>query len=159
MQAVARAKMTRTSPRKISLVAALIRKQTAEQAQVTLANTNKSAASTIATVLDAAIANAENNLGLKKANLSVESVLVGAGPTLKRMRPRSRGQGSAIMKRTSHITIILSDTLTVNRQPSTASDKIALQEVKLNEAKKSKANVSSNQKRTTDNGQRNAEDE
>lgn len=109
MQAIAKAKMTRTSPRKISLVAALIRRQSASEAQIILANTNKAAAGTIATVLDAAIANAENNQNLKKADLTVESVLVGAGPTLKRMRPRSRGQGNSIMKRTSHITIILSD--------------------------------------------------
>jgi len=109
MQTIAKAKMIRTSPRKISLVAALIRGQRAVEAQVTLANTSKDAAKVIAKVLDAAIANAENNQNLKKADLVVESVLVGAGATLKRIRPRSRGQAARIMKRTSHITVILSD--------------------------------------------------
>lgn len=109
MRAVAKAKMTRTSPQKISLVAALIRTKSAEEAQIILANTNKAAAGVIAKVLDAAIANAENNQNLKKADLTIEAVLVGAGPTLKRTRPRSRGQLNRIMKRTSHITIILSD--------------------------------------------------
>ena len=109
MRAVAKAKMTRTSPRKISLVAALIRGKGAEEAQIILAATNKGAAEIISTVLNAAIANAENNQNLKKADLVVESVLVGAGPTLKRTRQRSRGQLNRIMKRTSHITIILSD--------------------------------------------------
>lgn len=109
MQAVAKAKMIRVSPRKIGLVAALIRGKTALEAQVILANTNKSAAEIVGKVLDAAIANAENNQNLKARDLVIESVLVGAGATLKRMRPRARGQAGRIMKRTSHITIILSD--------------------------------------------------
>ncbi len=133
MQAIAKAKMTRTSPRKISLVAALIRQQPASQAQVILANTNKSAAATMATVLDAAIANAENNQNLKKADLVVESVLVGAGPTLKRARQRSRGQINQIMKRTSHITIILSDTHTANRSTPSASGASKVKEPKSEE--------------------------
>lgn len=109
MKAVARAKMVRTSPRKMALVAALIRRKTVAEARIILANTDKAAAEIVGKVLDAAIANAENNLSLKRADLVVETVLVGAGATLKRIRPRSRGQANRIMKRTSHLTIILSD--------------------------------------------------
>ena len=129
MRAVARTKMTRTSSQKINLVAALIRGKDAEAAQIILANTNKAAASIVATVLAAAIANAENNLNLKKVDLIVESVLVGAGPTLKRTRPRSRGQLNRIMKRTSHITIILSD------QKDKAAAKPASTEAKTDDIK------------------------
>ncbi len=109
MKAIAKAKMIRTSPRKVSLVAALVRGQSVAQAKLTLAQTNKAATVTIGKVLDSAVANAENNLNLKSRDLVVESVLVGAGPTLKRIRRRSRGQANRVLKRTSHITVILND--------------------------------------------------
>ncbi len=109
MKVMAKAKMVRISPRKVNLVADLVRGQSIENAQQILANTNKGATVTIGKVLDSAIANAENNLNLKRKDLVVESVLIGAGPTLKRIRPRSRGQANRILKRTSHITIILND--------------------------------------------------
>lgn len=121
MRTIAKTKMTRTSTRKIGLVAALIRGQNVEQATITLAHTDKAAADVIGKVLAAAIANAENNQNLKRKDLTVESVLVGAGPTLKRIRPRSRGQANRILKRTSHITIILSDAPTADRKTPTAA--------------------------------------
>lgn len=109
MKTMAKAKMTRTSSRKMNLVAALIRGQSASEATITLAHTNKAAADVVGKVLASAIANAENNHNLKRQDLTVESVLVGAGPTLKRSRSRSRGQVHRILKRTSHLTIILND--------------------------------------------------
>lgn len=124
MKAVASAKMVRVSPRKMALVAALIRRKTVVEARIILANTDKAAAEIVGKVLDAAIANAENNLSLKRADLVVETVLVGAGATLKRIRPRSRGQANRIMKRTSHITIILSD-LKDQASVKTVADKVA----------------------------------
>ena len=146
MQAVARAKMLRVSPRKISLVAALVRGKRAEDAQVILANTNKSAAELVGKVLDAAIANAENNLNLKKRDLIVETVLVGAGATLKRIRPRSRGQANRIMKRTSHITIILTD---ANAKAEVAKATEAKAETKSVETKQTSAKAKPAVKPTT----------
>lgn len=109
MMAQAKAKMVRTSPRKLNLVAALVRGHDVVSAEQILANTNKAATKVVGKVLDSAVANAENNHNLKRKDLTIESVLVGAGPTLKRIRPRSRGQANRILHRTSHLTIVVTD--------------------------------------------------
>lgn len=110
MQVKATAKFVGTSPRKIGLVAALIRGRQVNDALQTLSHTQKRATGPVGKVLGSAVANAENNFKLKRADLTVESVLVGPGPTLKRMRPRAQGRGATILKRTSHITVVLRDT-------------------------------------------------
>jgi large subunit ribosomal protein L22 len=109
MNVRATAKFVRTSPRKVGLVAQLIRGRKVSEAQTILITTGKRATDPIGKVLNSAVANAENNFNLKARNLVVESVLVGPGPTLKRFRPRAQGRASAILKRTSHITVVLSD--------------------------------------------------
>jgi large subunit ribosomal protein L22 len=78
-----------------------------------LAFTPKKAAFLIGKTLKSAIANAENNANLKPDGLVVKEAIVGEGPTLKRMMPRARGSGSRILKRTSHIRIVLSDEIEV----------------------------------------------
>ncbi len=67
------------------------------------------AAAVIAKVLKSAVANAENNLGMDTAKLYVEDCFAGQGPTLKRMQPRARGSAYKILKRSSHITVILNE--------------------------------------------------
>ena len=109
MKTSATAKFVGTSARKTGLVAALIRGRRAVDAQVILLNTEKRASGPVGKVLASAIANAENNDGAKASNLIVESVLIGPGPTLKRSRPRAKGSASAIRKRSSHITVVVSD--------------------------------------------------
>ena len=109
MKTSATAKFVGTSARKTGLVAALIRGRRAIDAQVILANTDKRASGPVGKVLDSAIANAENNHGGKTANLVIESVYIGPGPTLKRSRPRAKGSASAIRKRSSHITVVVTD--------------------------------------------------
>jgi large subunit ribosomal protein L22 len=111
MKTSATAKFVGTSARKTGLVAALIRGRRALEAQSILANTDKRASGPVGKVLMSAIANAENNLGAKVSNLTVESVLIGPGPTLKRSMPRAKGSASAIRKRSSHITVVVSDTV------------------------------------------------
>ena len=74
-----------------------------------LAFTPKKAALLINQTLKSAIANAENNANLKADVLVVKEAVVGEGPTFKRMKTRARGSGSQILKRTSHIRIILTD--------------------------------------------------
>ena len=67
------------------------------------------AASIIAKVLNSAMANAENNLGMDVSKLYVEEVKAGQGPTLKRVRPRAQGRAYRILKRSCHISIILNE--------------------------------------------------
>jgi large subunit ribosomal protein L22 len=78
-----------------------------------LAFTPKKAAFLIGKTLKSAIANAENNANLKPDGLVVKEAIVGEGPTLKRLMPRARGSGSRILKRTSHIRIVLSDEIPI----------------------------------------------
>ena len=111
MKTSATAKFVGTSARKTGLVAALIRGRNAIDAGVILANTDKRATGPVGKVLASAIANAENNLGAKASALVVESVYIGPGPTLKRSRPRAKGSASAIRKRSSHITVVVTDVL------------------------------------------------
>lgn len=101
------AKYIRTSPRKLRLVADLIRKKPVNDARVILQFTNKRAAQTLQKVLESAIANAENNEELEAENLLVHRVFVDGGPTMKRFTPRARGRASSILKRTSHVTVVV----------------------------------------------------
>jgi len=109
MKTQATAKFVGTSARKTGLVAALIRGQRALDAQTILRFANKTATEPVGKVLASVIANAENNHGAKAADLVIESVYIGPGPTLKRSRPRAKGSSSAIRKRSSHITIVVTD--------------------------------------------------
>ena len=109
MEARAIAKGVRIPPRKARLVIDLIRGKNVEEADKILSNLNKEAARLIRKVLTSAVANAENNLGLKKENLYVKEAFVNEGQTLKRINFGSRGHVDPIKKRTSHITIIVSE--------------------------------------------------
>jgi large subunit ribosomal protein L22 len=81
-----------------------------------LAFTPKKAAVLINKTLKSAIANAENNANLKVDGLVVKEAIVGEGPTMKRMMPRARGSGSRILKRTSHIRIVLTDEIKIENR-------------------------------------------
>ena len=109
MEARATAKEVRTVPRKARLVIDLIRGKSVKEADIILKNLNKESARLIRKVLISATANAENNLGLNKDNLYVKEAFINEGRTLKRMRFGSRGHVETIKKRTSHITIVVSD--------------------------------------------------
>lgn len=109
MKTTATAKFVGTSTRKVGLVAALIRGKQAAEAVTILTHTSKRATDPVGKVLKSAIANAENNQNLKATDLVVEQVLVGPSRTLKRFRPRARGAAGSIRKRSSHITVILTD--------------------------------------------------
>jgi len=109
MEARAIAKEVRTVPRKARLVIDLIRGKSVKEADVILKNLNKESARLIRKVLISATANAENNLNLNKDNLYVKEAFINEGRTLKRMRFGSRGHVEPIKKRTSHITIVVSD--------------------------------------------------
>ena len=101
------ARYIRISSRKAKIVLDLIRGKKAEEAQAILMYTPKSAAPVALKVLNSAIANAENNLQLNREDLYVAEVFANPGPTLKRYVARSRGSASPMLKRTSHITVVL----------------------------------------------------
>jgi len=109
MEAKAIAKGIRVAPRKARLVIDLIRGKNVAEADKILSNLNKEAARIIKKVLVSSVANAENNLSLDKTKLFVKEALVNEGQTLKRMRCGSRGRVDPIKKRTSHITIVVSE--------------------------------------------------
>ena len=109
MEAKAIAKGVRIAPRKARLVIDLIRNKSVIEADTILANINKEAARLIRKVLTSAVANAENNLGLDKTKLFVKVAYITEGQTWKRMKFGSRGHVDPIKKRTSHITVIVSE--------------------------------------------------
>ncbi|KEZ49150.1 MULTISPECIES: 50S ribosomal protein L22 [Bacillaceae] len=109
MQAKAVARTVRIAPRKARLVIDLIRGKQIGEAVAILRHTPKTASPIIEKVLKSAVANAEHNYEMDINNLVVTEAYVGEGPTLKRFRPRAMGRASAINKRTSHITIVVSE--------------------------------------------------
>jgi large subunit ribosomal protein L22 len=109
MQAMAKARYIRVTPRKARRVVDLIRGMPAEEAQAVLAFAPQSASDPVGKVLASAIANAQAMERGDISALRVTRAWVDEGPTLKRFRPRAQGRGYRIMKRTSHITVIVSD--------------------------------------------------
>jgi len=103
----AEAKYIRTSPRKVRLVVETIKNLSPQRALDYLKFINKRAAKPLSKLIQSAIANAKNNLGLKPEDLKFKEIQVGEGPTLKRWRAISRGRAHPIMKRASHIKVIL----------------------------------------------------
>ena len=106
----ARLKHLRISPRKVRLVAGLIKGLSVKQAEIQLKFSTKRSVGPILKLLNSAVANAKNNGDVSKDNLVISNITVDIGPTLKRWRPRAMGRASSIMKRTSHITLTLSQT-------------------------------------------------
>jgi large subunit ribosomal protein L22 len=97
----------RISPQKVRLVCDEIRGKLVEDALSVLEFTPRKGAKLVAKVLRSGIANAENNRSLDVDTLFVKRIEVGPGPTLKRFLPRAQGRATPLLKRTSHITIVL----------------------------------------------------
>jgi large subunit ribosomal protein L22 len=109
MKVKAHARYIRQSPYKVRLVLDLVRGLPVEEAQHVLRLTQRAAAAPVAKTLASAVANAEHNHALDSEDLYIAEAFADEGPTLKRWRPRARGRASAIHKRTSHITIVVSE--------------------------------------------------
>ncbi|KPU26763.1 MULTISPECIES: 50S ribosomal protein L22 [Caloranaerobacter] len=107
MEARAIAKYVRISPRKVQIVANLIRGKNVNEALAILKFTPKKSARLLEKVVKSALANAENNFDMDRDNLYVAEVYANQGPTLKRWRPRAQGRAYPILKRTSHIGVVL----------------------------------------------------
>ena len=109
MEANAIAKYVRIAPRKVRIVIDLIRGKNVVEALAVLKNTPKVASDVIYKVLKSAIANAENNYDMNSDALFVSAAFVDQGPTMKRVHPRSRGQAFKILKRSSHVTVVVKE--------------------------------------------------
>jgi large subunit ribosomal protein L22 len=105
------ARYIRISPSKCRIALNLVRGKSYAEALAILENTHKAASLPIIKVLNSAAANAENNLNLSKDSLFVAEIKADPGPTFKRFRPVGRGRAHKILKRSSHITVILESAL------------------------------------------------
>lgn len=108
----------RVAPRKVRLVADLIRGKSAVEAQNILNFTTKRTAPVLLKLLKSAIANTKNQFQLEESNLYISKITVEEGPKLKRWFPRARGQAYEIQKKTSHVTLILDTTKPVKAKGS-----------------------------------------
>ena len=109
MEARAYLRHLRIAPRKVQIVLDLIRNQPSDKAMAILKHTPKSASEPLQKLLKSAMANAENNHNMDKNSLYVAECFVCPGPTLKRIRPRAQGRAFHVLKRTSHVTMVLKE--------------------------------------------------
>ena len=109
MEAVANLKYLRISPRKVKIVLDLIRGKDVGTAAAILMQTPKSASEPVLKLLKSAAANAENNHQMDPEKLYVSACYANPGPIIKRIRPRAQGRAFRINKRTSHVTIVVSE--------------------------------------------------
>jgi len=142
MEVKAKLNNFRMSPRKVRLAAGLMRGKTVAVAKEQLRFSAKWAAKPLLKLLASAVANAQNNFGLAEDNLYIKTITVDGGPTLKRWMPRAHGRATPLNKRTSHITVTLTEI-----KPTAQADKtdkvekeadVKLETVKVNEIKETK---------------------
>lgn len=109
METIARCRYTRSSAQKLRLVVNTVRGKKVSQALDILKYTNKKSAKLVKKTLESAIANAEHNDSSDINNLKIIKIFVDNGPIIKRIMPRAKGRSDKIMKRTSHLTIVVSN--------------------------------------------------
>ena len=109
MEARAQARYVRVTPMKARRVIDLIRGMKADDAQAMLRFAPQAASEPVGKALASAVANAANNHGMDAKELTISEAFVDEGPTMKRIRPRAQGRAFRILKRSSHITVIVSD--------------------------------------------------
>ncbi|HEY5579037.1 MAG TPA: 50S ribosomal protein L22 [Acidimicrobiia bacterium] len=110
MKVRAKARFVRQSPNKVRRILDLIRGLPVEEARHVLHFTPRRATEVVLKTLNSAVANAGHNEGMSSDELFVAEAFADEGPTLKRYRPRARGRATPILKRMSHITIVVTDT-------------------------------------------------
>jgi ribosomal protein L22, bacterial type len=109
MEAKAYVKGVRIAPRKVRLVLDLVRGKDVKEAEAILKFTPKGASPVIAKALKSAVANALNNNNMEETKLYISECYADEGQTLKRWMPRAKGSASQILKRTSHITVVVAE--------------------------------------------------
>lgn len=109
METIARCRYVRSSAQKIRLIVDMVKGRSVVNALNILKYTNKKSSFLVKQVLESAVANAEHNDGLNIDNLKISKIFVDNGPSIKRIMPRAKGRSDRIIKRTSHITVVVSD--------------------------------------------------
>lgn len=135
MEITAKLNYLRIAPRKMRLLVDLIRGEKIEKAITLLDFSIKKGSGPLKKVLEQAVANAENNFQLEKSSLYISKITIDEGPKLKRWRARARGRAARIEKKTSHITLILSE---VKEKKKKKVKKASVTKVKKVEEKKTK---------------------
>ncbi|NMB56944.1 50S ribosomal protein L22 [Candidatus Beckwithbacteria bacterium] len=131
MEIVAYQKYVRTSPRKIQLIADAVRQMHPTQALTNLEFMHKRAADVLKRVLNQAVKNAVNNSGLNEKDLKIKHILVEKGPQYKRFNAASRGRARTILKKTSHIKVVLEGKEVKKVQEEPKTDKKTKENSKL----------------------------
>lgn len=131
----------RIAPRKVRLVADRVRGVQVTEAIGMLEYDMRKTAQPMQKLLKSAVANAQNNFKLKESNLYIVDITVGEGPTLKRWRPRAYGRASQILKRTSRVSIVLSEKETTVKDEKVKNDKRDKKTVEKKAVKKSVKSV------------------
>jgi large subunit ribosomal protein L22 len=132
MEIIAKSKSVRISPRKVRLIADAIRKLPLEQALIALSTLKKRGATDLEKTIKSAVANAVKNKNLQRENLMIKTIDVLDGSAFKRYHPSTRGRIHPYKKRTSHITIVLSEKV------ETKAEKLALPKKEVKEVKEEK---------------------
>jgi len=109
MEVAAKLRFAKISAQKCRLVADMVRGLSVERALEVLNFSNKKASIMVRKVVESAMANAEHNEGADIDELKVQKIFIDEGPTMKRFRARARGRGNQIMKRSCHVTVVLSE--------------------------------------------------
>lgn len=109
MEVRAHLRYLRTAPRKVRLVVDVVRGLPVDRAVEQLLTMPKQAAEPVRKLIESAVANAEHNFQLKRDQLVIKSIVANEGPRLKRYRPRAFGRAAEILKRMSHVTVVLED--------------------------------------------------
>lgn len=157
MQVTAKLNNLRTAPRKVRMVADLVRGKNAAQAQSILLFTVNKSARPVLKLLNSAIASAKHNFHLEESNLFVEKIMVDEGPKLKRWHPMSRGRAYPIIKRTSHIVLVLGELNPTAKPEEKKIEKVEKKvekpeaKIKAPKAKKPKAEIKPKTKRVSKN--------
>ncbi len=137
----------RIAPRKVRMVADMIRGKKTSQAQSILAFTVNKSARPVLKLLNSAVATAKNEFKLNESNLFVSKVMVDEGPKLKRWHPMSRGRAYPIMKRTSHVVLALGELTPTAAKPGKKETVVAKKEEEKKETVKKPAKKTNTKKK------------
>lgn len=144
MEVKADAKFIRMSPKKIRLIADLIRGMNIKTAEAQLKFKTKLAAGPVLKLLKSAIANALHNFNLKEENLFIKAIAVNEGPSLKRWAPKAFGRATSVIKRSAHISIVLDEKTpeaVVKKEPqkelTPKKEELKIKKYKINRTNKS----------------------
>lgn len=135
MAVTAVAKGVKLSPRKVSVVAALVRGRTVEDALTILEHTPRRSATAVKKTILSAKANADHNHGYKPSTLRITEIFVTPGPRLKRYRPAAHGRALPFQKKSSHIRVVVDGDKREIKKPAKASETKPAKEAEKKEVK------------------------